>query len=264
MLRTHLLRPALAFFSLAASVRCPKPEVVPTVPPPADIVVAADGTGTCATISEALSRAEPGSIILVKPGVYREQVKLDRVTRITLLGLDPMTTVIDASHRYAAVEVGSDSNRISGLALRNADAHGVWVRNGHQTITNCLIVENGERGIFLSALAGNAAARISHCTIADNGETGIYAARDSAGVVITDCIIAFNPRGIATDQNTGLMTVQRNCLFNQSCNFDRVTPGQGNIVQDPMFVNRELGDYRLSKNSPCRRAGSEQTNLGCF
>lgn len=264
MLRTCLLRLAVALLSLAASVRCPKPVVLPTVPPRADIVVAADGTGTYETIHEALSRAVPGSVILVKAGVYREQVRLDRVGRITLLGLDPVTTVIDASYRYAAVEVNSDNNRISGLTVRNADSHGIWVRDGHQTITNCLIVDNGERGIFLSAMAGSAAARISHCTIADNGETGIYAARDSAGVIVTDCIIAFNPRGIATDQNTGRMTVHRNCLFNQSCNFDRVTPGRDNIIRDPMFVNRESGDYRLSRTSPCRRAGSEKTNLGCI
>ncbi len=249
---------------LAVSVRCPRPEVLPTAPPRADVVVAADGTGTYQTIGEALSRAEPGNVILVKAGVYREQVRFDRVGSITLLGLDPMTTVIDASYRYAGIELLSDSNRILGLTVRNADSHGIWVRDGHQTITGCLIVDNGERGVYLSAMAGNASARISHCTVADNGETGIYAARDSAGVVITDCIVAFNPRGIATDQNTGRMTVQRNCLFNQSCNFDRVTPGDSNIMQDPKFINRESGDYRLAKNSPCRKVGNEGTNIGCF
>ncbi|MEO0077908.1 MAG: pectinesterase family protein [candidate division WOR-3 bacterium] len=264
MPRAARLRFAVVLFTLAAALRCPKIEVLPTVLPRADIVVAADGTGTCQTIREALSQAEPGNTILVRPGIYQEQVKFEKVGHITLLGLDPMTTVIDASYRYAGVEVLSDSNRISGLTVRNADSHGIWVRDGHQTITGCLIVDNGERGIYLSAMAGNASARISHCTIADNGETGIYAARDSAGVVITDCIIAFNPRGIATDQNTGRMTVQRNCLFNQSCNFDRVTPGDSNIMQDPKFLNRELGDYRLSKNSPCRKAGREGTNIGCF
>ncbi len=249
---------------LTLFVRCPAPAVLPVTPPAADIVVAADGSGNCQTIGEAVSRAAPGSVILVKPGVYYEQVRLEGAGPITLLGLDPLTTVIDAVHRYAAVEVRSDSNRISGLTLRNADSHGVWVRDGHQTIINCLVVRNGERGVYLSAMAGNASAFISHCTIADNGETGIYAARDSAGVVVRDCIIAFNPRGIATDQNTGRMTVQRNCVFSQSQNFDRVTPGDSNILQDPCFVSRERDDYRLARNSPCRRTGNQPANIGCF
>jgi len=243
---------------------CPRPAVRAVVWPRADIVVAPDSTGTYHSINEALGNAGPGSVILVKPGVYREQVKLDRVGRLTLISMDPANTVIDATDKYAAVEMRTDSNRLSGFTLRNADSHGVWVRDGHQAIDHCLIVNNGDRGIYLSALAGNASAFIDHCTAADNGTSGIYAARDSSGTVITNCIIARNPRGIVTDQNAGIMTIDYNCVSNQSADFDRVTPGDHNIVKDPQFVDAEHDDYRLRRGSPGIRAAQDGTNLGCF
>jgi hypothetical protein len=264
MLRRNTRLIPVFFATVLAFSRCPRPAVHTVVWPRADIVVAPDSTGTYHSISEALGSASDGSVILVKPGVYREQVKIDRVGRLTLISIDPANTIIDATDKYAAVEMRTDSNRLSGFTLRNADSHGVWVRDGHQAIDHCLIVNNGDRGIYLSALAGNASALIDHCTVADNGESGIYAARDSSGTVITNCIIARNPRGIVTDRNAGNMTIDYNCVSNQSVDFDRVTPGAHNITKDPQFIDAEHDDYRLKRGSPGIRTAQDGTNPGCF
>lgn len=256
LLRISLLGPLLA--------GCTVPRVKPTAWPRADIVVAHDSTGTYHTINEALVRALDGMVILVRPGVYCEQVKLDRAGRVSLLSIDPAATIIDASDKYAAIEIKTDGNRISGFTLRNADSHGVWVRDGHQIIDHCLVVNNGERGIYLSAMVGNASAQIDHCTVADNGESGIHAARDSAGTVITNSIIAYNPSGIVTDRSAGFMTIDFNCLYNRLVDFDRVIPGGHNIVGDPEFIDRTGGNYLLKRGSPAARADANGANLGCF
>ena len=260
----HLERLWRLAWCLALLIGCGRHRVYPVALPRADITVALDTTGTCRTINEALGRAREGNVILVMPGVYREHVKLTDIGHVTLVGLNPATTVVDASGCYAAVEIRTDSNRVSGFTLRNADSHGVWVRDGHQVIERCLVTDNGERGIYLSALTGNASARIQHCTVADNAETGIHAARDSSGVIISDCILAFNARGVVTDHSTGRMTVKRNCVYNRLLDFDQVLPGDSNIVADPRFASRERGDYRLTRASPCLGAGAGRTNLGCF
>jgi hypothetical protein len=208
--------------------------------------------------------AGDGSVILVKPGVYFEQVKFTRARGIVLLSVDPARTIIDATDKYAAIEMRTDSNRVIGFTLRNADSHGVWVRDGHQTLERCVVYGNGDRGIYLSAMVGNASAAIDHCTVCDNGTSGIYAARDSMGTAVTNCIIAFNPRGVVTDRTAGSMTVEYNVVFSSETDFDRVVPGIANDHQDPKFRSRPDFDYRLQPGSPCIGTARDSTNRGCF
>jgi hypothetical protein len=232
--------------------------------PLGDITVAADSSGDCLTIGAAVAAARDGDVIVVRPGVYREQVKIVGKRRLAIVGVDPATTIVDATGYYAAVEVRTDSNRVACLTLRGADEHGAWVRDGRQVIEHCLITACGDRGIYLSAMAGFAFARIEHCTIVANGGSGVYAARDDARTVMRWNIIADNPRGIVTDDNEGRLVAEANCLHNSEADFDRVTPGTDNILVDPVFVDRAAGDYRLARNSPCRNRAPDGTNLGCF
>ena len=67
-----------------------------------------------------------------------------------------------------------------------------------------------------------------------------------------------------TDEPEGKLVVRRNCLFGNGVDFDRVTPGGSNILWDPRFVDRENGDFRLRKGSPCIGTGGGRTNIGAF
>jgi hypothetical protein len=232
--------------------------------PVGQFLVAQDSSTRFLTISAALDSAVDGDTVFVMPGEYHEAVKVVNRRHITLLGADPATTVVDAEDAYAAIELRTDSNRVSGFTVRGADSHGIWVRDGQQFIDHCLIVGNGDRGIYLSSFAGSSFANITHCTVADNGAVGIHAARDDSNTVITDCIIAFNQRGVVTDQPEGNIVVLRNCLFGNGVDFDRVVPGESNIFDNPRFLEAETGDFRLGRRSPCIGAGLGKTNIGAF
>ncbi len=234
------------------------------VAPVAGLVVTGDSGPGFRTISAALDSAQDGDTIHVMPGEYQEVVRITKLRRITLLGQDPANTIVNGGGEYAAVELRTDSNRVSGFTLRNADSHGMWVRDGLQFIDHCVITGNGDRGIYLSSMAGYAYAVIDHCTIADNAEVGIHAARDDSNTVITNSIIAFNGRGVVTDQGLGKLVIRRNCLFGNGVDFDRVVPQDSNISSDPRFVDHANGDYRLGRRSSCTAAGSGGTNLGAL
>jgi hypothetical protein len=260
--RLHVAVGLCALMIAGCAVHRERPPV--QIVPVGRLVVAQDSSTRFQTISAALDSARDGDTLFIMPGEYREAVKVVKPRRVTLLGADPATTVVDATNQYSVVELRTDSNRVSGLTLRNADSHGIWVRDGQQFIDHCLIANNGDRGVYLSSFAGFAFAHINHCTVVENGEVGIHAARDDSNTVITDCIIAFNPRGVVTDQPQGKLVVRRNCLFGNGLDFDRVTPGDGNIRQDPRFENRAKGDYRLQKGSPCVGADSADASIGAF
>ncbi len=254
---------ATGLFALVLAGCAGNREVRPVrIVPVGRLVVAADSSTRFQTISAALDLARDGDTIFVMPGEYRETVKIAGLRRITLLGADPATTVVDATDRYSAIELRTDSNRVSGLTLRNADSHGIWVRDGLQSVDHCVIVNNGDRGIYLSSFAGYAYAHITNCTVVENGEVGIHAARDDSNTVITDCIVAFNPRGIVTDQPEGKLVVRRNCLFGNGLDFDRVTPLDSNLFKDPRFMDRANDDFHLRNDSPCIGAGSGHRNIG--
>jgi len=253
----------LALLTLAGCAINAGPKPVLIVPV-GRLVVAQDSSTKFLTISSALDSAREGDTVFVMPGEYLEAVKITELRHITLLGADPATTVVDAGGEYAAIMLRTDSNRVSGFTVRGADSHGIWVRDGLQFIDHCVIVDNGDRGIYLSSLAGRAFARITHCTVVGNGAVGIHAARDDSSTVITDCVIAFNPRGAVTDQPEGKIVARRNCLFSNGLDFDRVVPGDSNFVQDPRFVDHQAGDFRLRRSSPCIGVGAGGTNLGAF
>ena len=101
-------------------------------------------------------------------------------------------------------------------------------------------------------------------SIVDDSISGIYIPKDNSKTRITNCIIAFNHRGIVTDSSEGKMSITHNCVFENGNEFERVTPGVGNITEDPGFADQDLGDYHLTEDSPCAGAATDGTNLGCF
>ncbi len=250
----------LAVAALALLTGCAKKQ---TISVDADIYVAADGSGDYTSISAAIQEADDGDVIYVMPGTYSGGVEIEQED-ITLLGAGPDKTVIDADDDYAVITLSGDEVEVSGFRLMNASSHGVYVKDGHHQIHDCLVTGNGDRGIYFSSFAGDPSASIVHCTVADNEVSGIYSPTDHQDTEIVDCIVAFNGRGIVADEDEGNMTIEYNCVYGEGEAFDRVSPGEGNITEDPMFVDREAGDYRLEPGSPCLGQADDGYNLGCF
>lgn len=80
------------------------------------IVVAQDGSGTVATISEAVAMAEDGDEILVRPGTYAESIVVDK--DVVMRGDGPVQDiVISASPDAPKYETGFSFNTMAEYAL---------------------------------------------------------------------------------------------------------------------------------------------------
>jgi hypothetical protein len=233
--------------------------------PQPDFVVAQDGSTDYEEIGDALSEAEAGDVILVKPGVYEEAIEIEEDEGpFTIVGEDPATTVIDAGGEYAAVTLKSSGNRISGLTIKGGESHGVYVPGGKQKIDNCLITGNGDRGVYISTMAGSGSADIDHCTIAANDVSSIYCANRVDKTMVSNSILTSANRNLAWDGDGLNLVVNNSCLFSPDAGSDVAVSGSNNIRKDPKFRDPDNGDYRLKKDSPCVKAAKDGSNMGCF
>jgi hypothetical protein len=114
------------------------------------------------------------------------------------------------------------------------------------TLLNCLVVRNQAEDTG----AGLFGCVVLNCTVASNGDadnpTAVYGARRGA-------------TNSAVHANLGPNWA--NAVFHYSC----TTPdpgGEGNITNDPRFVNADAGDLRLAPNSPCIDRGTNQEWMG--
>jgi hypothetical protein len=261
-----LLIPALLL--ALASLRCPSKATVVASRPPlpeADFVVAQDGSTDYEEIGDALDDAEAGDVILVKPGVYKEDIEIDEdAGPFTIVGEDPATTVIDADGEYAALTLKSSGNHISGLTIKGGESHGLYIPGGRQKIDSCLIIDNGDRGIYISTMSGGGCADIDHCTIADNKVSGIYCANKDDRTTITNSIFADNKRSLVYDGDGLNLVVKYTCLNSTDKDSDQAKSGSDNIRKDPKFKDQGDGNYDLKPSSPCVKAAKDGSNMGCF
>ncbi len=97
------------------------------------------------TIQSAIDVASPKSVILVKSGVYEENLVINK--SLSLLGENKMNTVINGSGQSAIVTVNADEVIVDGFTIQNRSlsfSDGVLLNNAEQcTISGNIIVHNG-------------------------------------------------------------------------------------------------------------------------
>ncbi|HMK94350.1 MAG TPA: right-handed parallel beta-helix repeat-containing protein [Candidatus Limnocylindrales bacterium] len=109
------------------------------------------------TINAAVNQASAGDTILVKNGVYHENVQISK--SLTLEGQNSSDTIIMGSggaKPAAVLTLGADNVRVSGFTIESLNysstasyAYGIWVEGNNCTITGN-IIENTYTGIFCS------------------------------------------------------------------------------------------------------------------
>lgn len=170
---------------------------------PARLIVAADGSGDFKTVQQAVDRLPENNtqrvVLQIKPGVYREQVRISAGKRyLTFRGEDPGTTIL--TFRISAQEagntrlafstsIGADDFRAENITFENSFGTGsqavaLFVDADRAEFRNCrflgwqdTLFVNGARHFFkdcyieghVDFIFGSASAVFENCTIHSKG-----------------------------------------------------------------------------------------------
>ncbi|MFJ5115718.1 right-handed parallel beta-helix repeat-containing protein [Streptomyces sp. NPDC088551] len=137
--------------------------------------------GDAPTISDAVSLAKPGDLVLVAPGVYRESVRID-TARITLRGESRDKVVIDGQlRRPNGVVVTAPGVAVENLTVQKNTQNGVLVTGSAAAVTGLPGsggYDTGDEPVTLLK-----SFLVSYVTATRNGLYGIYAFSAQNGVI---------------------------------------------------------------------------------
>ncbi|MFB7272685.1 right-handed parallel beta-helix repeat-containing protein [Streptomyces sp. NPDC056244] len=137
--------------------------------------------GDAPTISDAVSLARPGDLVLVAPGVYHESVKID-TARITLRGESRHRVVIDGQLRQPnGVVVAAPGVAVENLTVRNNTQNGVLVTGSAAAVAGLPGSGGYDTGDEPVSLLKSFL--VSYVTATRNGLYGIYAFSAQNGVI---------------------------------------------------------------------------------
>jgi len=143
----------------------------------------------------------------------------------------------------------------------SARAGGVRIDGSNAVIKNCLVVRNVSGGMAGGIELESGCAMYS-CTVASNrsvsGGGGIYFGYYAGAGTANNCIIWGNI-GVPSSNNDIAVNSGFTAVMNYSCWPTQMNLGQGNIYGDPLFVDTNTANYRLTANSPCVNTGTNQS-----
>jgi parallel beta-helix repeat protein len=145
------------------------------------------GTGGVLTVAEAIKAAEPGDTILVEPGTYHENIRLE--SGIALISAHRHGAVLEGSEVVVLAD-GVHRSRISGFKIAGSAQVGVRIANSDLEVTDLEIGGMRETGIEVE---GESPALIRANQIIGNPGVGIEV-RGAARPVITNNVVTGNGR----------------------------------------------------------------------
>ncbi len=174
---------------------------------PQPVVAEASGTTRAVpddhpTIQEAVDAAAPGDLVLIAPGVYREEVKVTTPS-LVLRGTDRNEVIVDGEFRRAnGISITADGVAVENLTVRNAKINGVyWTAVEGYRASYVTAANNEVYGIYAyDAVDG----LFEHSYASGSYDAGFYIGQcDPCDAVITDIVAEHNGLGYSGTNASG-------------------------------------------------------------
>jgi len=168
------------------------------------------------TIQAGVDHAQPGGMVLVGPGVYRESVTVT-TPYLTIRGTDRNRTIIDGGFKRAnGIQVfEADGVAIENLTTRDNVLNGVYWNDVHGYWGRYLTAyDNGDYGIFAYE---SDYGQFDHSYASGSPDSGFYVGQcDPCHAVITDVVGTDNAAGFSGTNAAGVAIVNSEWSDNMS------------------------------------------------
>ena len=171
--------------------------------------------GDFLTISQAIKAAEPGSRILVRPGLYEEGLVIDKPLEIIGDG-DREEITVQASGADA-IHFSTTMGRVSNLTLRQIGGgnwYGVDVEQGRLDLEDCDV---SSESLACVAIRNHADPRIRRNRIHDGKQDGVMVLESGQGILEDNDIFGNALSGVEIRESSN-PTLRRNRIHDSSQN----------------------------------------------
>ncbi len=230
----------------------PAPPVSSSPAIPSDaVIVAKIGPADYRTITSAIQNSPEGVQIVVRPGLYRESLVLDKAVEI--LGDGPIMDIVLESIDGPCLWMQTDYAVMRGLTLRSRagmvgkEAYAVKIPQGRLVLENCDITSDSWACI---AVHNTGTDPIIRSCFLHNSEEGGVCVYDNAQGTIIDCDIFANALSgveILTGANP---TVQSCRIHENQAGVFVYENGQGTLIDCDIFANTHAGMVTLTGGNP--------------
>jgi len=168
---------ALAELMKTTGVPAPKNE-------PVTRVVDATGRGQYTAVSGAIAAASPGDRLLIRPGIYREHLTVDKP--LELVGDGRSEEIVLTHSDDNVVSFSTTIGRITNVTIRlgeetkDTTSNAIFVSQGRLILENCQLFGGSAEVVHVQ---GGADPQISHNKITNLGERGGIAVADARGLI---------------------------------------------------------------------------------
>ncbi|MET9469877.1 right-handed parallel beta-helix repeat-containing protein [Streptomyces sp. NPDC006544] len=211
-------------------------------------VCAQSRSGSYRTIGEALRVARSGAVISVRPGLYEENLVIDKM--VTITAEDARGSVKVAPRSGAVVQVIAEAVQLTGLVLQGHDDElpTVDVPRGQAALQDCEVVGSSWTAL-LTRQQGTLAMR--GCRVVNPAGAGIVETSTGASV-IEDCVIEHLGTSAVVIGERANPTI-RNCVLRDARGNGVCANGEGRgSIEDCEISSTDKPAVALEENSATR------------
>lgn len=218
-------------------------------------IVDINGGGHYTSINAAIGVANTNDTVKVWPGIYNEQVTLNK--NITFIGSGYENTIIIGNFNPI---VTMSSGRMQWFRITSLNGTGINLTGG--ILRNCVVLSCAGVGIYCASGTPS----IINCIVYGNGSYGIQV--NGATLSVVNCISRSNA---LTGFYRGYYGAGTMALSYSNGSYSYTGGNQGMIDCDPMFTNPPE-DFHISEGSCCWNTGNpslydpdgSQSDIGYF
>ena len=203
------------------------------------------------TIQAAVNAASPGDLVLVGPGVYREEVK-GTIPSLVIRGTDRNRVVVDGEFRRPnAISVSADGVAVENLTVRNAVANGVfWTGVTGYRASYVTASANADYGIYAF---GSHDGLFEHSYASGSPDAGFYIGQCNPCDAVIDGVVSEGNALDYSGTNASDLDIVRS-VFRR--NWAGIVPNTGDHELLPPFRNVRIVGNLVQGNGNLEAPGA--------